>query len=183
MAAARKPASASTGSWWRQEYQDSGKPWTRSTSGPSPSSTRWMRTPSAETTRWRGAGDDAMARVSGGAPTGSSPSGTGGRPGKPPWGRRRGRAKRGGEGEPARAYEPVVLTGAQVPDWSAGPEVTARAPGVPTNYPTADPQAVAPGPLRSDCYQADPAPDVNGWVDPSHGDHNCYQSSQVPVRT
>jgi hypothetical protein len=88
-----------------------------------------------------------------------------------------------GAPDPVRTYEPVVVTGAQLPDWSAGPEVTARAPGMPTNYPTADAQAVAPGPLQSDCYQANPAADVNGWVDPSHGDHNCYQSSQLPVRT
>src|SRR4051794_22390547 len=33
IATARNPASATTGSWWRQEYQDSGKPWQNSTSG------------------------------------------------------------------------------------------------------------------------------------------------------
>jgi hypothetical protein len=37
--------------------------------------------------------------------------------------------------------------------------------------------------MQSDCYRASPAPDVNGWTDPDHGDHNCYQSSQLPVRT
>ncbi|HMC52636.1 MAG TPA: hypothetical protein VKI64_07735 [Acidimicrobiales bacterium] len=84
---------------------------------------------------------------------------------------------------PVRTYEPVVLSGSQFPDWSAGPEVTARAPGMPTNYPTGDAQALAPGPMRSDCYQAHPQPDVNGWVDPDHGDHSCYQSSQLPART
>jgi hypothetical protein len=84
---------------------------------------------------------------------------------------------------PARQYEPVVLTGAQFPDWSMGPEVTARAPQVPTDYGVADPQGPLPQQLRSDCYQASPTPDVNGWTDPNHGDHNCYQSSLLPVRT
>src|SRR5438094_6543830 len=51
MAAARYPARASAGSWWRHEYQDSGNPCTSSTKGPSPSSTRWMRMPRALTTR------------------------------------------------------------------------------------------------------------------------------------
>src|SRR5205823_877168 len=78
---------------------------------------------------------------------------------------------------------PVVITGSQVPDWSAGPELTARAPQAPTNYGTADSQRDTPARLRSDCYQANPAPDVNGWTDPNHGDHNCFQSSQLPVRT
>ena len=85
---------------------------------------------------------------------------------------------------PDRSLEPVVLTGSQFPGWSAGPEITARAPGPPTNYGTADPQGPAPSPLRSDCYQASPTPDVNGWTDSTnHGDHSCYQSSQLPVRT
>jgi hypothetical protein len=84
---------------------------------------------------------------------------------------------------PARQYEPVVLTGQQFPDWSAGPEITARAPQVPTDYGVADPQGQLPPQLRSDCYQASPTPDPNGYVDPNHNDHNCYQSSQLPVRT
>lgn len=78
---------------------------------------------------------------------------------------------------------PIVLTGAQFPDWSAGPELTARAPQVPTDPGSFDSQQYQPGPIRSDCYEASPAPDVNGRVDPTHGDHNCYQSSQLPVRT
>ena len=84
---------------------------------------------------------------------------------------------------PARQYEPVVLTGQQFPDWSAGPEVTARAPQVPTDYGVADSQGVLPKQLQSDCYTASPTPDVNGSTDPNHNDHNCYQSSQLPVRT
>lgn len=84
---------------------------------------------------------------------------------------------------PVREPEPVVLTGAQFPGWSAGPEVTARAPQVPTDYGTADVQGALPQQLRSDCYQASPTPDANGYVDTSHGDHNCYQSSQLPIRT
>jgi hypothetical protein len=84
---------------------------------------------------------------------------------------------------PVRQFEPVVLTGSQFPDWSAGPEVTARTPQVPTDYGVGDSQGPLPQQLRSDCYQASPTPDVNGYVDPNHGDHNCYQSSQLPVRT
>src|SRR6266478_475054 len=44
-ATARKPAAASAASWWRHEYQDSGKPWQRTTSGPSPCSATCMRMP------------------------------------------------------------------------------------------------------------------------------------------
>src|SRR5438105_7808454 len=84
---------------------------------------------------------------------------------------------------PSREYEPVVVTGSQVPDWSAGPEITARAPQPPTNYGTGDIQGPLPAPLRSDCYQAQPTPDVNGSTDANHGDHNCYQGSQLPLRT
>ena len=50
MAAALNPAPATAGNWWRHEYHDSGKPWTNSTSGPSPISATWMRVPSASTT-------------------------------------------------------------------------------------------------------------------------------------
>ena len=91
----------------------------------------------------------------------------------------------GANGVAVSAFDsaPVVVTGSQVPDWSAGPELTARAPQGPTNYGTADSQRDTPAPLRSDCYQADPRPDVNGWTDPDHGDHNCFQSNQLPVRT
>lgn len=84
---------------------------------------------------------------------------------------------------PVRTDEPVVLTGSQFPDWSAGPELTARTPQVPTDYQVGDAQGPQPGQLRSDCYQASPTPDVNGYTDPNHGDHNCYQSSDLPVRT
>jgi hypothetical protein len=84
-----------------------------------------------------------------------------------------------------RATEPVVLTGAQFPDWSGGPELTARAPQLPVDYDVADSQGTSPSELRSDCYQSQPSPDVNGASDAYHGDHNCYQSSQLPaaVRT
>src|SRR5882762_2022223 len=52
-ATAWKPAAASAASWWRQEYQDSGKPWQRSTSGPSPCSATCMRMPLVSTVRCR----------------------------------------------------------------------------------------------------------------------------------
>src|SRR5450631_268294 len=42
---ARKPAAASASIWWRQEYQDSGKPWHNSTGGPSPCSAMLRRMP------------------------------------------------------------------------------------------------------------------------------------------
>ena len=79
--------------------------------------------------------------------------------------------------------EPIVLTGAQFPDWSAGPEITARVPELPTNYGVFDTQGATPAPVRSACYQAQPKPDVNGYVDPNHDDHNCFQPNQLPVRT
>src|SRR5919199_2742744 len=50
-ATARNPESASARSWWRQEYQDSGKPWQRTTSGPVPCSARRMRMPFVSTVR------------------------------------------------------------------------------------------------------------------------------------
>jgi hypothetical protein len=84
---------------------------------------------------------------------------------------------------PAREFEPVVLTGSQFPDWSMGPELTARAPQPPTDYGVADIQGRLPQQLRSDCYTASPTPDPNGYVDDNHNDHSCYQSSQLPVRT
>ena len=84
---------------------------------------------------------------------------------------------------PVRQFEPVVLTGSQFPDWSAGPEITARAPEPPTRYSIGDSQGPMPPGVRSDCYQSNPTPDVNGWTDPYHGDHNCYQSSNLPFRT
>ncbi|MHB8571820.1 MAG: hypothetical protein ACYDAY_02530 [Candidatus Dormibacteria bacterium] len=88
---------------------------------------------------------------------------------------------------PVRSLEPVVITGAQVPDWSAGPELTFRADQPPggtlQGVPFGDTQGKLPAQLRSDCYDPSNQPDVNGWVDPNHGDHNCYQSSQLPFRT
>lgn len=77
-----------------------------------------------------------------------------------------------------RSVDPVVLTGAQFPAWSAGPELSFREPGVPTNYGTADIQGQLPGPLRSDCY--DPGKNPNDPRD--KGDHNCNQSSRLPFR-
>src|SRR6266576_5915740 len=44
-ATAWKPAAASASIWWRQEYQDSGKPWHNSTSGPLPCSAMLRRMP------------------------------------------------------------------------------------------------------------------------------------------
>jgi len=75
-----------------------------------------------------------------------------------------------------RSVDPVVLTGAQFPAWSAGPEISFREPQVPTNYDTADVQGLLPKQLRSDCY------DPNNSSDPAHGDHNCNQSSRIPIR-
>jgi len=75
-----------------------------------------------------------------------------------------------------RSVDPIVLTGAQFPAWSAGPEVSFREPQVPTNYDTADVQGMLPAPLRSDCY------DPNNTGDPAHGDHSCDQSSRIPFR-
>jgi hypothetical protein len=84
-----------------------------------------------------------------------------------------------------RTVDPVVLTGAQFPDWSAGPEVSFREPQAPTNYdgiegaPPVDVQGTLPAPLRSDCYGTTPSPND----DPKyHGDHNCNQSSRIPFR-
>jgi hypothetical protein len=79
--------------------------------------------------------------------------------------------------------EPVVLTGADFPGWTSGPEVTARAPQPPTDYEVYDYASDEPSQLRSDCYQSSPTTDVNGATDSSHGDHNCFQGSQAPVRT
>ena len=79
--------------------------------------------------------------------------------------------------------QPVVLTGADFPGWTSGPEATARLPQAPTDYGVYDTQGGEPAPLRSDCYQSNPHPDVNGSTDANHGDHNCFQGSQLPVRT
>lgn len=83
----------------------------------------------------------------------------------------------------AFATQPVVLRGQDFPTWSSGPEVTARAPQAPNSYGTYNSQANQPSSLQSDCYQSSPNPDVNGSTDANHGDHNCFQGSQSPVRT
>jgi hypothetical protein len=81
------------------------------------------------------------------------------------------------------ATQPVVLTGADFPGWSGGPELTARVPQPPNYYGVANTQGYLPRQLRSDCYQENPKPDVNGYVDRFHDDHSCFQDSQLPVRT
>src|SRR6266700_3497771 len=53
-ATAWKPAAASAPIWWRQEYQDSGKPWQSSTSGPLPCSAMLRRMPLLSIIRWVG---------------------------------------------------------------------------------------------------------------------------------
>src|SRR5208282_1282822 len=45
------PTSAKSPSWWRHEYQDSGKPWHNRTSGPAPCSATCMRIPLVMTVR------------------------------------------------------------------------------------------------------------------------------------
>ena len=77
----------------------------------------------------------------------------------------------------ARGADPVVLTGAQFPMWSAGPEVTVREPQTPTNYDTADSQGRLPESLRSDCY----APGQNPYDPDDPGDHNCSQAPRLSV--
>ena len=69
-----------------------------------------------------------------------------------------------------RSVDPVVLTGAQFPTWSAGPEVSFREPQVPTNYDTGDLQGMLPAQIRSDCYDPEAYPD-----DPAKGDLNKRQ--------
>ena len=59
-----------------------------------------------------------------------------------------------------RRVEPVVLTGAQFPGWSAGPEVSTREPVATSGEPGA--------PFNSDC--PDDAQDLN---------HNCSNSSRI----
>jgi hypothetical protein len=81
--------------------------------------------------------------------------------------------------------EPVVLEGSDFPGWTSGPEITARPPQTPTDYEVYNSQGAVLSPLglQSDCYENNPQPDVNGQVDASHGDHNCFQGSDSPVRT
>src|SRR5438309_4564136 len=84
---------------------------------------------------------------------------------------------------PNRSVEPVVLTGSQFPGWSAGPEFTAHAPMSPFNSSTVGQQASEPQQLQSDCYDAQGATYSDGSGYKDNGDHNCYQASQLPVRT
>jgi hypothetical protein len=79
---------------------------------------------------------------------------------------------------PDRSLDPVVLTGAQFPAWSAGPEVSFREPQVPTNLDGADVHGRLPRVLRSDCRR----PGANPYDPDDLGDHNCDQSSRLPVR-
>jgi hypothetical protein len=65
---------------------------------------------------------------------------------------------------PDRSVEPVVLTGASFPQWSAGPEITARRPQV------VQPTALNP----SDCV------DQRTASDPST-DHSCSQKPDVAI--
>jgi hypothetical protein len=77
-----------------------------------------------------------------------------------------------------RSTDPVVLTGAQFPSWSAGPDVSAREPQPVTYYSNGvDPQPNA-GPAQSDCYKKTAHPNPYDYSD--RGDHNCYQSSRAP---
>ena len=64
----------------------------------------------------------------------------------------------------AFATEPVVLTGADLPGWTSGPETTARVPEPPTDYGVYNTQGSLPPGVRSDCYQSNNGPDVNGWT-------------------
>jgi hypothetical protein len=84
---------------------------------------------------------------------------------------------------PVRSVEPVVLNGNQFPTWSAGPEFTFHEPMSPANSITVGQQGSEPKQLQSDCY--DPSADYGGGggPDPANGDHNCYQSSRLPLRT
>ena len=83
---------------------------------------------------------------------------------------------------PVRSVEPVVLTGSQLPTWSAGPEFTFHEPMSPANSITVGKQDMEPKQLQSDCY--DPGANYGGGgTDPANGDHNCYQSSRLPLRT
>jgi hypothetical protein len=77
-----------------------------------------------------------------------------------------------------RGTEPVVLTGAQFPLWSAGPDVTAHEPQVPTNGSVPDTQQYLPAGLQSECYKKSEHPNEYDYAD--SGDHSCYQSSRLP---
>jgi hypothetical protein len=77
-----------------------------------------------------------------------------------------------------RSTEAVVLTGAQFPSWSAGPDPTFREPQPPVNYDTADVEQYM-GPAQSDCYK--PGQSRNPYDRADNGEHNCYQRSRVPA--
>jgi hypothetical protein len=95
-----------------------------------------------------------------------------------------GTATAGGVSVKVSAFEtePVVLTGQDFPDWTSGPEVTARVPQTPTDYDVYNTQQLTPTQLQSDCYTPGSS-DQNGRQDPYDRDHNCFQGSQSPVRT
>jgi hypothetical protein len=82
-----------------------------------------------------------------------------------------------------RSTEPVVLTGAQFPTWSAGPDPTFHEPQPPVNYETADIQPML-GPLASECYvkPSDTAsdPHANPYDYSDNGDHSCSRPSRLP---
>jgi hypothetical protein len=75
-----------------------------------------------------------------------------------------------------RSVDPVVLTGNQLPSWSAGPEIVAQAPGSPANSSTAGQQGRVPV-GRSKCYH----PGANPYDSKDDGDHSCDQGSLVPT--
>jgi hypothetical protein len=77
-----------------------------------------------------------------------------------------------------RSVDPVLLTGASFPSWSAGPDPTFREPEYPHNYDTADVEESVPEELQSECYEPEKNP--NPYDPEDNGDHNCYQSSRLP---
>ena len=73
-----------------------------------------------------------------------------------------------------RSVDPVVLTGAQFPAWSAGPDPTFREPQAPGN-----PGALGGGIPSDPLHQSDCDTQAGSSSDPSP-DHSCYQSSRLP---
>ena len=69
---------------------------------------------------------------------------------------------------PGRSSEPVILSGSQFPEWSAGPEVAVREPQV----------ANDPAGFQSDCEKE--------YTGEGHGydgeDHNCYHEGRVHIK-
>src|SRR5213593_4153600 len=51
-----------------------------------------------------------------------------------------------------RSTEPVVLTGAQFPGWSAGADPVGHEPQAPVNYDAADVEQYLAPPFQSECY-------------------------------